>query len=119
MRPDNLAQLKDDLVNFRNQLEEPGVRAALIETGLPRILATLEMIPDAMRDKSMLELGSSPYFLSLCLKRMCTGTLRQRQLLRPRCQARRRSPGPPRHRGDRGLRIRSVQHRDRRLPVPG
>lgn len=76
MRPDNLAQLKDDLVNFRNQLEEPGVRAALIETGLPRILATLEMIPDAMRDKAMLELGSSPYFLSLCLKRMCTGTLR-------------------------------------------
>src|SRR5215813_4900675 len=76
MRPENLAQLKDDLINFRNELEEPGVRAALIETGLPRILATLEMIPDAMRAKDMLELGASPYFLSLCLKRLCTGTLR-------------------------------------------
>lgn len=76
MRPENLAQLKDDLINFRNELEEPGVRAELIETGLPRILATLEMIPDAMRDKDMLELGASPYFLSLCLKRLCTGRLR-------------------------------------------
>jgi len=76
MRPENLAQLKDDLINFSNELEEPGVRASLIETGLPRILATLEMIPDATRSKDMLELGSSPYFLSLCLKRLCTGSLR-------------------------------------------
>ena len=76
MRPENLAQLKDDLINFRNELEEPGVRAALIETALPRILATLDLIPDAMRDTPMLELGSSPYFLSLCLKRLCSGTIR-------------------------------------------
>jgi SAM-dependent methyltransferase len=77
MRPDDLDALKQDLIGFRADLEEPGVRAGLIETGLPRILATLEMIPDAYRDRDILELGSSPYLLSLCLKRLCTGTLRR------------------------------------------
>lgn len=77
MRPDNLEQLKQDLIGFRAALEEPGVRAGLIETGLPRLLATLEMIPSSYSDKSILELGSSPYFLSLCLYRMCTGTLKR------------------------------------------
>jgi SAM-dependent methyltransferase len=76
MRPGDLQRLKDDLVEFRAELEEPGVRAALIETALPRLLATLEMIPDAYRDKDFLELGSSPYFLSLCLRRLCGGALR-------------------------------------------
>ena len=70
MRPDDLNQLKDDLVNFRAPLEMPGVRAELIETALPRLLATLEMIPDSQRDADILELGSSPYFLSLCLHRL-------------------------------------------------
>jgi SAM-dependent methyltransferase len=77
MRPDDLEKLKQDLIGFRAELEEPGVRAGLIETGLPRILATLEMIPDSYRDKAILELGSSPYFLSLCLYRMCSGTLKR------------------------------------------
>ncbi len=76
MQPENLEKLKDDLVHFRAELEEPGVRQSLIATGLPRLLATLEMIPDSFRDKDMLELGSSPYFLSLCLHRLCTGALR-------------------------------------------
>lgn len=77
MRPDNIDQLKDDLVSFRADLEEPGVRDGLVTTGLPRLLATLEMIPDATRQGAFLELGSSPYFLSLCLHRLCTGTLRR------------------------------------------
>ncbi len=77
MRPDDLEQLKADLIDFRNELEEPGVRTGLVEMALPRILATLEMIPDSYRDKDMLELGSSPYFLSLCLYRMCKGTLKR------------------------------------------
>jgi SAM-dependent methyltransferase len=83
MRPDDLEQLKDDLVNFRAGLEEPGVRQNLIERGLPRILATLEVIPDSFRDKDMLELGSSPYFLSLCLHRLCTGRLRHANYFGP------------------------------------
>jgi SAM-dependent methyltransferase len=75
MRPDDVNQLKDDLVNFRAPLEMPGVRAELIETALPRLLATVEMIPDSRRDADILELGSSPYFLSLCLRRLCRGRL--------------------------------------------
>jgi SAM-dependent methyltransferase len=77
MRPTNIDQLKDDLVSFRAELEEPGVREELIATGLPRLLATLEMIPDAASNGDFLELGSSPYFLSLCLHRLCSGTQRR------------------------------------------
>jgi SAM-dependent methyltransferase len=77
MRPNNVDGLKRDLIGFRAELEEPGVRAELIATAWPRILATLEMIPDAYRDKAILELGSSPYFLSVCLHRMCAGTLKR------------------------------------------
>src|SRR5262249_60838598 len=95
MRPENLAQLKDDLINFSNELEEPGVRASLIETGLPRILATLEMIPDATRSKDMLELGSSPCFLSLCLKRLCTGSLRHGNYFGPDSKHGADPPGDP------------------------
>ena len=73
MRPPDLAQLKDDLTNFRAELEEPGVREELIRTGLPRLLATLEMVPDEAARGDVLELGSSPYFLSLCLHRLCSG----------------------------------------------
>lgn len=73
MRPPDLEQLKDDLINFRAELEEPGVREELIRTGLPRLLATLEMIPDDAAGGDVLELGSSPYFLSLCLHRLCRG----------------------------------------------
>ncbi len=76
MKPRDLAQLKDDLLNFRAELEEPGVRAELVATALPRLLGTLEMIPDALAGGDILELGSSPYFLSLCLHRLCSGTLR-------------------------------------------
>src|SRR5262245_60137919 len=38
MRPPDLQALKDDLLNYRADLEEAGRRAALIETGLPRLL---------------------------------------------------------------------------------
>lgn len=76
MRPPDLERLKDDLVNFRAELEEAGGREELIRTGLPRMLATLEMIPDERRDGDVLELGASPYFLSLALHRLCGGRLR-------------------------------------------
>jgi SAM-dependent methyltransferase len=75
MRPDDLERLKDDLLHFRAPLEVPGVRAELIENALPRLLATLEMLPESARDADVLELGSSPYFLSLCLRRLCRGRL--------------------------------------------
>ncbi|MEO8601002.1 MAG: methyltransferase domain-containing protein [bacterium] len=75
MRPPDLEKLRDDLLHFRAELEEPGVRQELIQTALPRLLATLEMVPDAAASGDVLELGSSPYFLSLCLRRLCRGRI--------------------------------------------
>jgi SAM-dependent methyltransferase len=75
MKPDDLAKLTDDLNNFRAELEEAGVRAELVRTTLPRLLATLDMLPESARDGALLELGSSPYFLSVCLRRMCRGPI--------------------------------------------
>jgi SAM-dependent methyltransferase len=73
MRPGDLEAIKDDLLNYRADLEEAGRRAELIETGWPRLLNVLELIPDSLRGGDVLELGSSPYFLSLCLRRLCRG----------------------------------------------
>lgn len=75
MQPPDLDQLTDDLVSLRAELELPGSRAELVRTTLPRLLATLEMIPETAREGSVLELGSSPYFLSVCLRRLCRGRL--------------------------------------------
>jgi SAM-dependent methyltransferase len=75
MIPDDLNQLTDDLTNFRAELEAAGVRAELVRSALPRLLATLEMIPETARNGAILELGSSPYFLSICLRRLCRGPI--------------------------------------------
>ncbi|MDX2168160.1 MAG: methyltransferase domain-containing protein [Deltaproteobacteria bacterium] len=75
MKPDDLATLTDDLTNFRAELEEEGVRAELVRTTLPRLLATLDLLPETARDGALLELGSSPYFLSVCLRRLCRGPI--------------------------------------------
>lgn len=76
MRPADIAQLKADLVDFGAELENPGVRAKLVASVLPRLLGTLELIPDALAGGDILELGSSPYFLSLCLRRQGCGAVR-------------------------------------------
>jgi len=73
MRPDDIEQLTDDLRHYHADLEAPEVRAALVDACLPRLLATLEMIPDAARGGDFLELGATPFFLTLCLRRWCTG----------------------------------------------
>lgn len=75
MRPTDVNQLRDDLIRFGAALEAPHVRAALVDTVLPRLVATLEMIPEAARTGDILELGATPYFLSLCLRRLCTGRI--------------------------------------------
>lgn len=75
MQPSDLAQLTDELTSLRAELELPGVREELVRATLPRLLATLEMIPDEARTGSVLELGSSPYFLSICLRRLCSGRI--------------------------------------------
>jgi len=71
MRPPDLDTLRDDLFNFHSALEEPGARASLVEAALPRLLETLALIPDTAAGGELLELGASPYFLTLCLRRLC------------------------------------------------
>ena len=73
MQPTNIAELKDDLLSYRADLEAPGLRAELVEHGWPRLMATLEMIPDASRGGDVLELGATPFFLTLCLRRLFNG----------------------------------------------
>ncbi len=73
MHVPDLERLKDDLLGFRAELEAPGVREQLLRSGLPRLLATVGMIPDEAASGDVLELGASPYFLSLCLRHVCRG----------------------------------------------
>jgi len=69
----NLSELKDDLLGYRADLEAPDLRADLVEHGWPRLMATLEMIPESSRHGDVLELGATPFFLTLCLRRLCSG----------------------------------------------
>jgi SAM-dependent methyltransferase len=75
MRPDDVAALKDDLLNYHADLESPELRTELVEYAWPRLLATLDMIPDRFRTGDVLELGATPFFLTLCLRRLCTGRI--------------------------------------------
>lgn len=75
MRPENLDQLLEDLRNYHADLEAPELRAELVEACLPRLLATLETLPESARTADILELGATPFFLTLCLRRMCSGRL--------------------------------------------
>lgn len=75
MRIDNSAQLRDDLLNFRLDFETADVRRELLPTTWHRLLPTLELIPEAARSGKILELGSIPFFLTLCLRRLCSGSL--------------------------------------------
>jgi SAM-dependent methyltransferase len=75
MRPDDLAQLKDDLRHYCSEFEDPALRGRLVDPAWPRLLGTLDLIPARLSGGDMLELGASPYFLSLCLRRLCRGRL--------------------------------------------
>lgn len=75
MRPDNLDELLEDLRNYHADLEAPELRAELVDACLPRLLATLDMLPESARTADILELGATPFFLTLCLRRMCSGRL--------------------------------------------
>ena len=73
MRVDDLQGLLHDLKAYRSDWEEPATRAWLVEGAIPRLLATLEMLPEGGRESRLLELGSAPFFTSLCLDRMWPG----------------------------------------------
>src|SRR5215813_4817554 len=75
MRIENLDELKEDLRNYHADLEAPELRAELVDACLPRLLATLDMLPESARQADILELGATPFFLTLCLRRLCNGRL--------------------------------------------
>jgi SAM-dependent methyltransferase len=67
--------LRRQLDAYRSEWEEPGVRGPLVEGALPRIAATLRLLPDAGAEARLLELGSPPFFTSLCLERVWPGRI--------------------------------------------
>lgn len=70
-----LDELLDDLANYGSDFESPEVRTALLPSTFARLLATLEIMPEELRRADILELGAVPFFLTLCLRRLCAGRL--------------------------------------------
>jgi SAM-dependent methyltransferase len=62
-----LARLARELASFRTPWEDPAHRASLVAGALPRIVATLDLLPPATRESRLLELGSDPFLGSQCL----------------------------------------------------
>lgn len=75
MRIDNPKELHDEILGYRPEFDAPGARERLLETAWPRVLGTLELIPDEMRSGDVLELGAAPFFLTLCLRRLMRGRI--------------------------------------------
>src|SRR5207253_10968922 len=55
--------------------EDPAARSALVEAALPRIQATLALLPPADGTSRLLELGSAPFLGTLCLERVWPGSV--------------------------------------------
>lgn len=73
MRLNDPERLRAEILAYRPEFETPGIREALVETAWPRVLGTLELIPDDVRGGDVLELGATPFFQTLCLRRLCSG----------------------------------------------
>jgi len=75
MRVSNLEQIVDALKGHRDHLEEPASHAQIVDAALPRILATLELVPEGRSESHLLELGSEPYLMSLVLDCVWSGRI--------------------------------------------
>jgi SAM-dependent methyltransferase len=73
MRVRDVSALAHDLKAYRSHWEDPVTRAQLVDGALPRLLATLEMLPEGTPDCRVLELGSAPFFTSIALDREWPG----------------------------------------------
>lgn len=67
MNDELLARLAHELASFRTPWEVPAHRASLVVGALPRIAATLDLLPPATPESRLLELGSAPFLGSQCL----------------------------------------------------
>jgi SAM-dependent methyltransferase len=72
MRVD-VEELRRELAAWRSPLEAPGVRDRWVAAALPRIAAMLALVPEAGPEGRLLELGSPPFFTSVCLARTWPG----------------------------------------------
>lgn len=75
MQPDTLAAIAADLANLGAAGEDPGLRQVLLQRALPRLIRTIDLIPEGARGGTVLQLGAEPYLLTLCLRRVCTGPI--------------------------------------------
>jgi SAM-dependent methyltransferase len=75
MPVNDIERLRAEILDYRPEFETPGLREALLETAWPRMLGTLELIPESARGGDVLELGATPFFQTLCLRRFCTGRI--------------------------------------------
>src|SRR5689334_6217739 len=62
------ARLAHELRRYRSPLEDAVHRDVVIESGLARIVAMLELLPRGTPDSRLLELGSSPFISSQALE---------------------------------------------------
>jgi SAM-dependent methyltransferase len=74
MRADLLAAITADLAEFQAEHHDPALHARLLE-GLSRLVGTVDLIPEYLRGGDILQLGSDPFVLTLCLRRACSGRL--------------------------------------------
>jgi SAM-dependent methyltransferase len=75
MDADTLAAITDDLTHIAAEAEDPTLRRALVAGALPRLVRTIDLIPEDRRTDDVLQLGAEPYLLTLCLRRVCRGRL--------------------------------------------
>ncbi len=67
MQDELLARLAHELASYRSSWEDAAARASLLVAALPRIAATLDLLPPATAESHLLELGSAPFLGSQCL----------------------------------------------------
>jgi SAM-dependent methyltransferase len=70
-----LDALHADLRDFRSEGEDPHLREILLGQAIPRLVATVDLIPESLRGGDVLQIGAEPYLLTLCLRRACPGSL--------------------------------------------
>ncbi len=67
--------LRRELGAWRWPHDDPEARDEWVRAAIPRIAATLELLPEADASAALLELGAPPFFTALCLRRLWPGRL--------------------------------------------
>jgi SAM-dependent methyltransferase len=73
---DLTARFAAELRRYRSEFEDPAKRELLVRAALPRIVATLSLLPPATPESKLLELGSAPYLMTQCLDVAWPGRVR-------------------------------------------